>query len=128
MNHTLSTIDKEIERLTAFLINQQQQDGSWYFCFENGIVIDAYVIILFRILNVPNEDLIRQLHDRILAEQQPAGFWQLYRDEKEETYLPRLKPTTPFSTLGIVRRQMSRCCALSIIFNPKEELGKLLAS
>lgn len=47
MNPILSTVDNEIERLTAFLIDQQQQDGSWHFCFENGIVIDAYVIILF---------------------------------------------------------------------------------
>ncbi|WP_339803855.1 squalene--hopene cyclase [Paenibacillus sp. FSL R5-0744] len=83
MNPILSTVDNEIERLTAFLIDQQQQDGSWHFCFENGIVIDAYVIILFRILNVQNEALIRQLHDRILAEQQSAGFWQLYRDEED---------------------------------------------
>ncbi|WHY22100.1 squalene--hopene cyclase [Paenibacillus sp. G2S3] len=83
MNPILSTVDHEIERLTAFLIDQQQQDGSWHFCFENGIVIDAYIIILFRILNVQNEALIRQLHDRILAEQQSAGFWQLYRDEED---------------------------------------------
>lgn len=83
MNPILSTADNEIDRLTAFLIDQQQQDGSWHFCFENGIVIDAYVIILFRILNIQNEALIRQLHDRILAEQQPAGFWQLYRDEED---------------------------------------------
>ena len=59
MNPILSTVDNEIERLTAFLIDQQQQDGSWHFCFENGIVIDAYVIILFRILNVQNEALIQ---------------------------------------------------------------------
>lgn len=82
MNLILSTVDNEIERLAAFLIDQQKEDGTWHFCFENGIVIDAYVIILFRILNVQNEALIRELHDRILAEQQPAGFWQLYRDEE----------------------------------------------
>ncbi|MCJ8013512.1 squalene--hopene cyclase [Paenibacillus sp. KQZ6P-2] len=83
MGNVLSTVDEEIGRLTAFLIQKQQQDGSWHFCFENGIVIDAYVIILFRILNVQNEALIRQLHDRILNEQQQGGFWSLYPDEEE---------------------------------------------
>ncbi|WP_136605343.1 squalene--hopene cyclase [Paenibacillus dokdonensis] len=83
MGKILSTVDEEIGRLTAFLIEKQQQDGSWHFCFENGIVIDAYVIILFRVLNVQNEPLIRKLHDRILDRQQQGGFWALYPDEEE---------------------------------------------
>ncbi|MFC3746898.1 squalene--hopene cyclase [Paenibacillus sp. GCM10012306] len=83
MSDVLSTVDKEIDRLTSFLLQQQRQDGSWHYCFENGIVIDAYVIILFRILNVQNEALIRKLYDRILNEQQPGGFWRLYPDEED---------------------------------------------
>ncbi|MEC0240247.1 squalene--hopene cyclase [Paenibacillus dokdonensis] len=83
MGKILSTVDEEIGRLTAFLIQEQKQDGSWHFCFENGIVIDAYVIILFRILNVQNEPIIRKLHDRILDGQQQGGFWALYPDEEE---------------------------------------------
>lgn len=83
MGNVLRSVHEEIERLSAYLIQQQHQDGSWRFCFENGIVIDAYVIILFRVLNVPDEDLIRRLHDRILDEQRPDGFWSLYKDEKE---------------------------------------------
>ncbi|MFE4712606.1 squalene--hopene cyclase [Paenibacillus sp. NPDC056722] len=83
MSDVLNSIDKEIDQLTAFLLQQQRQDGSWHYCFENGIVIDAYVIILFRILNVQNEELIRQLYDRILNEQQPGGFWRLYPDEED---------------------------------------------
>ncbi|MEC0372234.1 squalene--hopene cyclase [Paenibacillus chibensis] len=83
MGNVLRSVHEEIERLSAYLIQQQHQDGSWRFCFENGIVIDAYVIILFRVLNVADEDLIRRLHDRILDEQRPDGFWSLYPDEKE---------------------------------------------
>lgn len=83
MSHVLSAIDEEISRMTTFLLQQQQQDGSWHFCFENGTVIDAYVIILFRILEVPNEALIRELHDRILHEQQQDGCWRLYADEED---------------------------------------------
>ncbi|MFU1796473.1 squalene--hopene cyclase [Paenibacillus azoreducens] len=82
MDDVISKIDAEILRLTTSLIRQQQPDGSWHFCFENGIVIDAYVIILFRTLDIRNEDLIRQLHDRILAAQQPDGCWKWYADEE----------------------------------------------
>lgn len=83
MGDVLSAVDDEIERMTTALIEQQRQDGSWRFCFENGTAIDAYVIILFRVLDVPNEALIRQLHDRILAAQQPDGCWRLFTDEEE---------------------------------------------
>lgn len=83
MGNILSAANDEIERLTTYLLQQQQSDGAWHFCFENGIVIDAYVIILFRILNVQDETLIKQLHDRILNEQQQDGCWRLYTDEKQ---------------------------------------------
>ncbi|WHX49351.1 squalene--hopene cyclase [Paenibacillus woosongensis] len=83
MGDVLRAVDEEITRLTKALIQQQREDGSWHFCFENGTVIDAYVIILFRVLGVENEALIRQLHDRILAEQQPEGCWKWFFDEAE---------------------------------------------
>lgn len=81
MAYSLNDINHEIDRLAATLIQQQQQDGSWHFCFENGTSIDAYVIILLRTLNVEHESLIKQLHDRILHEQQPEGSWKLFLDE-----------------------------------------------
>ncbi|WP_374706625.1 squalene--hopene cyclase [Paenibacillus sp. J2TS4] len=79
----LSDIDEQIHRLTTTLFQRQESNGSWHFCFENGMTIDAYVIILLRTLNIQNEALIRRLHDRILAEQQPEGCWKLFRDEEE---------------------------------------------
>ncbi|GGH15011.1 squalene--hopene cyclase [Paenibacillus segetis] len=83
MSNVVSKIDEEIHRLSESLIQQQEQDGSWRCCFENGTTIDAYVIILFRTLNIENEALILQLHDRILAEQQADGGWKLFQDEEE---------------------------------------------
>ena len=77
------TIDRFINELTA----SQQPDGSWRFCFDTGTNIDAYVIILLRSLGAAEEPLIRQLHARILARQQPGGFWRLYPDD-EEGHLP----------------------------------------
>lgn len=83
MNETSRQVNREIERLTDWLTERQQEDGSWSFCFENGTIIDASVIILFRCLERDDEALIRKLHDRILARQEPEGCWRLYRDEQE---------------------------------------------
>lgn len=83
MNETSRHVNREIESLTDWLTERQQEDGSWKFCFENGTIIDACVIILFRCLERNDEALIRKLHDRILARQEPEGCWRLYRDEQE---------------------------------------------
>ncbi|RXZ80410.1 squalene--hopene cyclase [Paenibacillaceae bacterium] len=82
MSQTLTKIEREITRLTTDLLGKQRQDGAWEFCFENGTNIDAYLIILLRSLDMEDEELIRQLHDRILAAQQPEGCWRLFRDEE----------------------------------------------
>lgn len=74
-------LQSEISRLTNFLIRQQKSDGTWRFCFENGTIIDAYMIILLRSIHYDNEFIIKQLHDRILKEQTLHGYWKLYKDE-----------------------------------------------
>ncbi len=81
MSQILSSIEQAIDRLTSDLLRQQRQDGAWEFCFENGTNIDSYLIILLRTLDMEDEELIRQLHDRILAAQHPDGCWKLFRDE-----------------------------------------------
>ncbi|ANS75367.1 squalene--hopene cyclase [Paenibacillus yonginensis] len=83
MNPVLTTANEAVSRMTHDLVQRQQLDGTWHFCFENGTVIDALSIILFRNLDLDNEPLIRKLHDRILAAQQPEGCWRWYADETE---------------------------------------------
>lgn len=82
MAHVLNNVDGEISALAKKLLDMQQPDGSWRYCFNNATTIDAYIIILFRSLEVQNEELIRQLHDRIRNAQQPDGCWKLYPDEE----------------------------------------------
>ncbi|MDD9268223.1 squalene--hopene cyclase [Paenibacillus sp. GCM10023248] len=76
-------LDQEIRRLTGMLERLQEQDGTWRFCFENSLLTDAYLIIVLRTLELPQEALIQQLHDRIAAEQRENGAWSVYRDEAE---------------------------------------------
>ncbi|GIP14750.1 squalene--hopene cyclase [Paenibacillus montaniterrae] len=75
-------VQAAINQLSEFLIEQQQSDGTWRFCFENGTIIDAYMIILLRAVRYPDESIIRQLHQRIVNEQHQDGYWALYQDEE----------------------------------------------
>lgn len=83
MPNRLSELNAAIEQLKTTLLRRQKPDGAWYYCFDNGIATDTSVIILLRSLEIHNETLIRQLHDRILAAQLPDGGWRLYADEEE---------------------------------------------
>ncbi|MFF2888717.1 squalene--hopene cyclase [Paenibacillus sp. NPDC057967] len=83
MNDLRKKIDQGISQLVDWLVKEQKEDGSWRFCFENGIIMDAYVLILLRLLEYEDEDLLHKLHDRIAGSQQPDGCWRLYHDEEE---------------------------------------------
>ncbi|OXM82752.1 squalene--hopene cyclase [Paenibacillus rigui] len=79
----MDEVSHAIRQMTENLLKLQQSDGSWRFCFENGILTDAYMIITLRVLDMNDESLIRRLHARILNEQQADGSWKVFHDEKE---------------------------------------------
>jgi len=74
-------VQPAIQWLVDRLLRRQQPDGTWVFTFDNGTIIDAYVIIVLRLLNYEQEDIIQQLHSRVTKDQHPDGYWQLYADE-----------------------------------------------
>jgi sporulenol synthase len=65
------------------LIMKQSRDGSWRFCFESGVMTDAYMIIILRTLQIADEDWIRALHLRIISKQEQNGAWKVYPDETQ---------------------------------------------
>jgi sporulenol synthase len=69
--------------MTDKLSELQAPDGSWRFCFENGVLTDAYLIIVLRTLEMADGQLIRQLHDRLLDTQHADGSWKVYHDEED---------------------------------------------
>lgn len=69
--------------MSEILFRAQSPDGSWRFCYENAVLTDAYMIILLRTLEIPDEPLIRRLRDRLLATQFEDGSWRAYPDEKD---------------------------------------------
>ncbi|TXC93140.1 squalene--hopene cyclase [Metabacillus litoralis] len=82
---TKEAIDNKINTIIADLKNSQNQDGSWSFCFEGGLMTDAFMIITLRSLNIESdheEKLIKKLADRIFELQTSDGTWKAYPDEK----------------------------------------------
>jgi sporulenol synthase len=71
----------EINRIIRKLKEDQSSNGSWKYPFETGISTDAYMIILLRSLKINDEQLIKELAERILSRQEKNGAWKLFHDE-----------------------------------------------
>jgi sporulenol synthase len=76
-------VQDAIQMLTHWLITKQSADGSWRFCYESGVMTDAYTIIMLRSLKLEDEPLIHALHQRIKSKQEPNGAWKVFPDEEE---------------------------------------------
>jgi len=81
--HIRGKIAVKIRDLTEYLVKSQGADGAWHYCFENGMLTDAYMIILLRLLNINDETYINALAQRIASRQEPSGAWKLFYDEPE---------------------------------------------
>ena len=84
MNFVNGTLSDEIKRIISILKKDQSEVGTWDYPFETGITTDAYMIILLRSLTIDDEELIKELVDRILSEQQDSGAWKLFYDEEDD--------------------------------------------
>ncbi|MCR8842216.1 squalene--hopene cyclase [Paenibacillus sp. SC116] len=80
MNRSVD-IQTGINRLIQQLLMAQAPDGSWRFCFEIGTMTDSYMIIMLRVLQLPEEELVKQLSQRIVSRQHPEGYWSSYPNE-----------------------------------------------
>ncbi|WP_019415281.1 squalene--hopene cyclase [Paenisporosarcina sp. TG20] len=77
-----NTPSDEIKRIVSILKKDQSEVGTWEYPFETGITTDAYMIILLRSLTIDDEEeLIKELVDRILSKQEDSGAWKLFYDE-----------------------------------------------
>jgi len=81
--HIRGKIAVKIRDLTEYLVKSQGADGAWHYCFENGMLTDAYMIILLRLLNINDETYINALAQRIASRQETSGAWKLFYDEPE---------------------------------------------
>lgn len=79
----MEKVKDNIEEITDVLRNKQLDEGNWKFLFDSGPMTDAHMIILLRNLNDSDEQLVRQLVERLISLQQPNGVWTLYSDETD---------------------------------------------
>ncbi|MBH0229777.1 prenyltransferase/squalene oxidase repeat-containing protein [Halobacillus yeomjeoni] len=78
----IEQVQMEMDRLVRQLQADQREDGSWDYAFDTGIMTDAYMIILLRILEIDDEELVYKLTQRIESKQEDNGSWKLYHNEK----------------------------------------------
>ncbi|WP_421378772.1 squalene--hopene cyclase [Bacillus salacetis] len=98
-----SLIGSGILNVRQKLLDSQDRDGAWRYCFENSLMTDAYMIVLIRSLRIKNEDLVQVLAERLLALQEEAGFWKIYRDEKEGNLTATVEAYFALLWSGIVK-------------------------
>lgn len=76
-------VEASINYLITDLTERQSPDGAWRFCYESTPITDAYMIILMRSLEDPDETLVQHLVQRLESRQNSSGSWSVYPNEKE---------------------------------------------
>ncbi|MBW8351780.1 squalene--hopene cyclase [Bacillus sp. IITD106] len=84
-------VNQHIKHIVNTLHNDQLADGSWGYPFDTGISTDAYMIILLRTLGINDEELIKELTERIVSKQEKNGSWKLFYDEDEGNVTPTVE-------------------------------------
>ncbi|MGE8205123.1 prenyltransferase/squalene oxidase repeat-containing protein [Heyndrickxia sp. NPDC080065] len=74
-------VNDEIQRLIQQIIEKQSNDGTWKYCFESGPMTDSYLLMLLRIIEYKDEELIKKLYNRLINTQQSNGAWKLFDDD-----------------------------------------------
>ena len=75
-------VQNEMNRLIQQIKESQLSNGAWKYCFETGPMTDAYLLMVLRILEYEDEELIKKLYNRLINTQQANGSWKLYEDDE----------------------------------------------
>ncbi|OAS85298.1 squalene--hopene cyclase [Metabacillus litoralis] len=103
---TNEIISDEISRRVDEIIKLQQEDGSWKFCFEGGLMTDAFMIMTIRSLEIEDEEiLIEKLTKRIITLQSNIGIWKAYPDEKGGNLSTTVQAYTALLYSGLYSRE-----------------------
>jgi sporulenol synthase len=94
-------VENAINKLVDKLINHQEPDGRWSFCFESGTMTDSYMILLMMVLGEENDDIMQSLIKRILKKQTSDGTWKLYPDEQEGNLSATIESSVALLYAGI---------------------------
>ena len=102
---TNNKLDQSINTLIEKLKKTQKSEGSWTFCFEGGVMTDAFFIITLRALDIKNEEsLIKELAERLLSNQTIEGTWKAYPDEVDGNLSATIQAYCALLFSGIVKQ------------------------
>jgi len=101
-------IENTIHKMVSDLQQKQNADGSWFFCFENSVMTDAYMIILLRSLEMDDEELVGRLVKRLWKVQTREGTWKLFEDEKEGNLSSTIDAYFALLFSGLVEKEDKR--------------------
>ncbi|WP_233569815.1 squalene--hopene cyclase [Falsibacillus albus] len=74
----------EMNRIANQFVLDQAENGAWQYPFETGIASDCSMIILLRTLEINDEEeLIKELVERIAGKQEEDGSWKLFHDQEK---------------------------------------------
>ncbi|WP_201763461.1 terpene cyclase/mutase family protein [Chengkuizengella marina] len=78
---TESKIIQEIKNRTESLKEKQSSNGAWHYCFQDGVMFDAFMIMTMRAIKHQDEKFIRSVTEYIVDKQDSNGAWKHYKDE-----------------------------------------------
>ncbi|MGA8943778.1 MAG: prenyltransferase/squalene oxidase repeat-containing protein [Thermoactinomyces sp.] len=94
-------VQEMIHRIREELLARQNTDGSWSFCFESGIMTDAYYLLLHKVLARPGTATLAPVIERILCKQTADGTWKTFPDEAEGSVSATLDASISLLYAGI---------------------------
>lgn len=94
-------VQKMIHRINQELLARQNTDGTWSFCFESGIMTDAYYLLLHQVLASPKAATLPSIIERILDKQTADGTWKTFPDEVEGSVSATLDASISLLYAGI---------------------------
>ncbi|MBA4602829.1 terpene cyclase/mutase family protein [Thermoactinomyces mirandus] len=90
-----------IHRISRELLGRQSPEGTWPFCFESGVMTDAYYLLLHQVLSWPKTAALSSIIERILDKQTADGTWKTFPDEREGSVSATLDASVALLYAGI---------------------------
>jgi squalene-hopene/tetraprenyl-beta-curcumene cyclase len=74
----ISLISEAIKKTQSYYINEQHQDGYWWYELESNVTITSEYLMLLYFLGIRDEKKYRKIVHHILKNQRLDGTWSLY--------------------------------------------------
>lgn len=74
----IATVSEAAKRTQSYYINEQHEDGYWWYELESNVSITSEYLMLLYFLGIRDQEKYRKIAHHILKNQRPDGTWALY--------------------------------------------------